>query len=315
MSARARQLFPLLLVLVITAGVYSPVLRYGFLDWDDTDLVMQNPGLQTPNAAALLNFWKHPYLGLYTPMAYTLWMGVAKLGMVSCRFHAINLLLHLLVTTAVYAVLRELNGRQWAAAWGAAIFGLHPLQVEPVAWISGMNNLLAGDFSLIAIWLYLRWAHGRSGKIGYAMALLAFTAALLSKPIAVSAAGMIVVLDRGMLHRSWRSVIGGAWPWWVLATASAVMARVVQTAETIEKVLPVQRLIISADSIGFYVIKLVAPWGLTVDYGRTPRWVLMHGRCWLVGVLVLGILIWIARSRRFSPSSGTPGEGRGGGCV
>jgi Tfp pilus assembly protein PilF len=156
---RARHDLPVLAgCLLATLLALWPVCGAEFTSWDDAQTVAKNPWLLADDA--LTHFWAHPYMDLYIPVTYDMWAAVASgaqqnvpggLGLDPHAFHAANLLAHLISTALVYALLRRFVG--WApAAAGTLLFGLHPVQVEPVAWVSGMKDVLCGMLCLAALW-------------------------------------------------------------------------------------------------------------------------------------------------------------------
>lgn len=158
---------PLALLLLATVAALWPVCRGQFVEWDDQSLLYQNPTLNPPAWADLQIWWTTPHQRLYTPVAYTVWGGLAWLAQVPRDprtgialnphvFHAANLVLHLLTATVVYFLLKRLLGLRWPAAAGAMLFAIHPVQVESVAHASGIQGLLCGFFGLTAVLLYLR---------------------------------------------------------------------------------------------------------------------------------------------------------------
>jgi protein O-mannosyl-transferase len=168
-TARTKYLPPLILSLVV-AGVFWPVCMNDFVRWDDTHNVVNNPHFQSHFIKNISYFWTHAYKDLYVPLTYSVWAAIipfAKLnsatgtaeGMLNPHiFHAINWIFHVLSALTVYMILRHLVPSAWAAFFGAMFFGLHPVQVEPVAWISGMKDVLCGLLSLVAIWQYVIFA-------------------------------------------------------------------------------------------------------------------------------------------------------------
>ena len=173
-SARGPRWALALLILAVTL-TFAPVLRNGFLAWDDDKTIEHNPRIEHPSAANLLHYWRHPYMDLYVPVTYTAWSGIAWASRLlhgsqsedaldPRLFHAASLLLHLINTLLAYGVLRRLVKRPWPAAAGALLFALHPVQVEAVAWASGLKDLLCATFSLMALGQYLAATGTRLGK-------------------------------------------------------------------------------------------------------------------------------------------------------
>jgi hypothetical protein len=185
--------------------------------------------------------------------------------------------------------------------------------VESVALISGAKDLLAGLFSLIAIWRYVRFANnGR--KFEYAIATLAFLAALLSKPSAVTVPLILFVVQSYLplaasrmegvgapdaLSRKRRAFV---WlvPWLVLSTLFAILGALAQPAPEVRAAPVWFRPFIVGDSLAFYLWKLIWPANLGFDYGRRPAAIAQHAWfyvTWLVPASV-AIALWKLRARR-----------------
>lgn len=278
-------------VLAITLMTFAPVCRNGFLHWDDPINVAKNARLNPPTLARVALFWCEPYLELYIPVTYTAWSGLAAIAWMpepdasgySLRpivFHLANLAVHLGSVAVVYCLLRRLIGRPWPAAAGALLFATHPLQVEAVAWITGMKDVLAGFFALTAIWQYASYADPRPPiaspirrGVHYFIALFAFVLAILSKPSAIVVSLACIVIDRAIFGRPWKKAIEAAAPLLVVAVALAIyQVKVVQTVTA-----PADqgrfwlRPLIAGDSTAFYLWKLAWPARLGFNYDRTPQ--------------------------------------------
>lgn len=287
-----------------TAAIFAPAVRFDFVGWDDPDLVVQNPQLQSPTLGNLERFWTHPYASLYTPLAYSAWWCVARLSGGSLQppaFHALTVLLHVCAALLVFSILLRLVGHAWAALAGALLFALDPLQVEPVAWISGMNNVLAGALSLAAIRIYIFHTDRPPGGgriLSYWAALAVYLLALLAKPTAVVVPLILLLIDWGMLRRSLRAIARTALPFLLLAALFAILAPGVQPARGA----PLwQRPVIAMDALGFYFAKLAWPVRLNIDYGRTPAAVFRDWLfIWTIPVVVAVAAIAVLARKRIA---------------
>jgi hypothetical protein len=174
-----------LLVVVVTAAIYMPIASYDFVAWDDDLHVYANPRLHPVTWSHMFAFWEAPYQYLYIPLTYTAWAALAWLStqllpmspLHAPLFHGGNLLVHLGSTFVSYRLGLLLGLNPVAAAVGAAAFSLHPLQVEPVAWVSGLKDVLCGWWALTAIWgalVYLQTPEHRSQRQQYCLATMAF---------------------------------------------------------------------------------------------------------------------------------------------
>lgn len=209
------------LVLLATALLYLPSLFAGFTNFDDDAYVYENPDVRAPNLGVILDP-RHLTASDWTPVVtLTHSLEYRLFGLNPLPYHATNLILHLVCTALVYAFLRDLGVRAREATLAALIFGVHPLQVESIAWISARKNLLALAFGLGFTRLVLA---GRSGP-----AALCLAAALGSKGTAVVfpfAAAAAVALRAGTPSLR----IAPAW-WGVFALAGLARALLSQSAQ------------------------------------------------------------------------------------
>ena len=306
-------------VLGVTACVFAPVLGYDFVVWDDDLHVYANPRLQAVSWAQVMAFWRAPYEQLYMPLTYTVWAAVTWVIQAFNQevlwariLHGVNLGVHLGSVWVVYQLLQCLGGSQtdfsmpesraWTASIGALVFGIHPLQVEAVAWVSGLKDVLCGWWSLVAVWQYLRavqtnstppwWGH-------YGVATGAYALALLAKPTAVVVPVLAGLLAIGGLGQAWRTAGWALGGWLVVALGWSGWSKGLQPDMLLGGVPSwPQRVLVAADTVVFYVGKMLWPVGLGPDYGRTPQVVLEQGGLWVVSLAVLGGALglwWIGR--------------------
>lgn len=303
-----------LIIALITGAILGPVCGFHFLSYDDALNIYENPYVVHLTPSNLLHFWQAPFAQLYIPLTYTTWSllaGVSRLffpgsegQIVPYLFHSANLLLHLANVLLVYALAKRLGSGGWAAAAGALLFALHPVQVEAVAWATGLKDLLSGFFSLLALWGYVRFvqeAPGREGRWGgwqlYTLATFSLVCALLAKPGAVVLPALAYVTGFALLGRSQRQLARELLPWLALTLPVIVITQGAQAQEYAGFVPSLwERLLIASDSLSFYLGKILWPALLTVDYGRVPLGVLGQKTLlltalgpWLAALLLLGI--------------------------
>ena len=201
------------LILLWVAACFAQTLGFGFVHWDDHDFVLQNPLVVSPRAVPLLHHFTTPEVGYPIPVTISSYrIEYALVGFDHPWIqHLVNLLIHLCNVGLVFAVARTVGIGTLGAAFAASLMGLHPVVSEPTSWITGRKDLLALFFSLATILLALG-APGRSSwprRIGRA---LTFLLALLSKPVAVALAPMLVLIAMAGNDRRvpWRRRLGGA---------------------------------------------------------------------------------------------------------
>jgi hypothetical protein len=269
------------MIVLACIAIFGPAIRYDFVSWDDNFNIVNNDRLLRGSIAY---FWEHAYFRFYTPVCYTVWSALARLGPSPEPgiFHAANLGLHIFNGWQVFRILRHLlqsssdaanaPAISWAAAAGAALFCVHPLQVETVAWVSGMRDVLSAAFALAAVRVYLS-----SSTVwrAYGAAALYVLAALAKFSIVMLPLGLLIV-EVGWLGHNYKHALRRLLPFLIAAIPITLIAIGVQPASEQthwEPALP-SRPLIAIDSLGFYLSKLFWPAHLAVDYGRTPRWVM-----------------------------------------
>ncbi|CAK9067836.1 Protein O-mannosyl-transferase TMTC4 (Transmembrane and TPR repeat-containing protein 4) [Durusdinium trenchii] len=210
-----------------------------------------------------------------------------------------------MATVAVFLVIREFTARNGPAVLGGLLFGLHPLQVEPVAWISEARGLLSGLLGLLAIWAYVRFARElperkRSSAAWYVGASLCFVLALLSKSSAVSVVPMVAVIDWLLLKRKVPSIALSLALWAAAAVGMAWMMTSQQSIGSIAYHPPVtERVVMAGDAVAFYLGKLVWPVQLCADYGWYPQFMREQSWFYILPLVPLAVLVvsWLLRRR------------------
>jgi tetratricopeptide (TPR) repeat protein len=203
MSQRNTQLIIILSLIVCTAFVYWNVDKCDFVSIDDHQYVSKNPhitsGLTVRNIAWAFTSLEaanwHPLTWMSHQLDCTLY-GIRPAG-----HHLTNLLLHLINTVLLFVALRLLTGSMWRSAFVAALFGVHPLHVESVAWIAERKDVLSTMFMFASLIFYARYARLR--KPGYyGGSLVCFALGLCAKPMIVTLPFLMMVLDVWPLRRT-----------------------------------------------------------------------------------------------------------------
>jgi protein O-mannosyl-transferase len=196
-------------LLSVTLATYWGVLTCDFINYDDNKYLTDNPyvrgGLTLPGLRWAFNIG---YAGNWHPLTWLSHMMDWQLFGPAPRWHHLtNLVLHLANTLLLFGLLRRMTGALWRSTMVAALFGLHPLHVESVAWVAERKDLLSTFFFLLTLWAYAIYAASRStlyaqrSRRFYLLALCSFALALMSKPMAVSLPFILLLLDYWPLKR------------------------------------------------------------------------------------------------------------------
>ncbi len=287
------------LIVVLVFVAYIPAILGGYV-WDDDSYVTANPLLTEPDGLKRIWFSAHtqsqyfPLVFTTLRLEYTLW-GYDPIG-----YHMVNVGLHCINALLVWKLLRRLAA---PGAWlAAAIFALHPVQVESVAWITELKNTESTMFYLLAVWAWLKFTGPPTSRawLFYAAAILFHALALFSKTTACTLpAVLLLVLWVRDGSIGWRRfaqtlpffamgiVMGLVSIWWEKHLGN--YGRELAVLFT-----PLERMLIAGRAIWFYVGKLIFPVNLTFSY---PLWnINPHDASHFAGplacVLLAGLLWW-----------------------
>lgn len=252
-------LLPLAAVL-ITALALAPTLFNGWTNWDDGLYVLENPLFASGVPG---NFFSQNYIGNYQPLTLlSLWVDWLIAGDNAAWYHAVNLAWHLATVLLVYALALTLIGNKPGAFLVAVLFGIHPMHVESVAWISGRKDLLYGFFFVAAM---LGWQHWLKGKrrLQLGVAQLCFVAAILSKAMAIVLPVVLLLQTFAAEQRVPRSAWLALVPFGALSVVFGVVAFTAQQdADAVSALADVpllHRLLAACYALCFYAAECIAP--------------------------------------------------------
>lgn len=294
---------PALALVAITFAAYFRILGHGFV-WNDPDYVT-HPALQ--NWDGLWRIWfvvgsteqHYPLLHSLFWLQHHLW-GDAPLG-----YHLVSVLTHAGSCVLLAAIVRRLG---LPGAWLAgAIFALHPVAVESVAWVSEQKNTFSTLLYLAAGWAYLRFDDSRRPR-DFAFASLLYVLALLTKSLTATLPPTLLVIAwwrRGRLD--WRRDVRPLWSWFVAGAAIGLFSAwvehyVVGAAGAEYQQTGLERVLIASRAIWFYLGHVLWPVGLMFIY---PRWHVDPTAIWqwIFPLLTLGttVALWLWRRRNRAP--------------
>ena len=192
-----------LLLVAATLAAYSQLPECGFIAWDDGEYVVDNPQVKAGLTVDTIAWaFKETGIRYWHPLTWLSHMlDVELYGLNPSGHHWTNLLLHLANTLLLFAALRRLTGKLWQSALVAALFSLHPLHVESVAWVSERKDVLATFFGLLTILGYSRYLKTRQ-RDDYLLTCLLFGMGLMSKPSVVTLPFALLLLDFWPLRRA-----------------------------------------------------------------------------------------------------------------
>lgn len=270
---------------VVVVVVFSPVRDFEFINFDDNVCVTDNVWVQQGLTASSIRW-------AFTTFRDANWYPLTWLsheldcelfGLNPSAHHAVAVLLHAACTVLLFLFLCRTTAHRWTSAFVAALFALHPLHVESVAWVSERKDVLSTLFFMATLHVYARYA--RTGSVGvYLAAILLFALGLLSKPMLVTLPFVLLLLDYWPLNRwpgaqqnttpprSLVSLVVEKIPFFVLSFASCVMTLYAQhRGGAMESTLvsPIsQRLANAVVAYATYIQQMLVPRNLALIYPR-----------------------------------------------
>jgi protein O-mannosyl-transferase len=296
---------PAALLLALTVVAYAPALQGSFI-WDDDVYITANPHLD--NLSGLRDIWLRPGATMqYYPLAFTtLWVEHHLWGDSPAGYHAVNVVLHAACAVLLWVLLRVLGAS--GALLAAAIFAVHPVMVESVAWCAELKNPQSLALYLLCLLAWLRAAPVAAEEepeaplhpAWYALALLLFAAALLTKSAAVALPLVILLIawwKRGNVGARDAALVAPLLAMGVAMGLMTVHAEKQFAAAGWEATL-LERGLVAGRALAFYAAKLVWPASLCSVY---PRWDVAAGTWWQypfpLGVVGALSALWLLRAR------------------
>ena len=321
---------PLGLVGLIFA-VFLPALEAGLVGWDDDDLLLNNTLYRTLTPDTVRWMFTTSFAGHFQPLT---WLSYSFDWMIWQReafgYHLTNVVLHALTALAFYGVVgrllaviagadvqRRSRPIVLSAGFAAALFALHPLRVESVAWLAERRDVLSGFLYVLSVGLYLRYVGAssrlweRGGRGAYVAALLVCAFSLMAKATAVTLPVVLLILDIYPLRRLVRG--GRVWleklPFIILAAAAGIRAVMAQdlggALYGLEQHSLGARLAQACYGLMFYLWKTIWPTDLGPLYEIPAREVLFGSMLWVSVAVLLGVCGTVLALRRRYPSIAT----------
>src|SRR2546430_10997950 len=186
----------------ITWFVFAQTLRHQFVTYDDPQYVYANPDVSAGLSLARISWaFTHTIAGNWQPLTTISHMLDCQLyGLDPSGHHFTNVLLHTIAVVLLFLVLQQMTNSLWRSAFVAALFAIHPLHVESVAWVSERKDVLSGVFFTLTLLAYVHYARAPS-IWRYVTVALTFALGLMSKPMLVTLPFVLLLLDYWPLKR------------------------------------------------------------------------------------------------------------------
>ncbi len=302
-----------LVLVILTFFVYNQITDFDFINYDDPQYVTKNPKVMSGLVkSSIMTAFTSFHAANWHPLTWLSHMAdVTLFGLNPAGHHLTNLLLHLLNTLMLYFLLYRMTGQRWPGMVVAALFAVHPLHVESVAWIAERKDVLCGFFFMGTLLSYQRYVK-HPGMIGYIRTIALFAMALMAKPMAVTLPFVLLLLDFWPLSRlapdtvpqkaaaiSWKLILEKI-PFFLLTVVSCTVTWFAQShsgAVTALSRIPLDmRMANAAVSTVNYITKTIWPVDLAIFYPYPNT--LAGWRVSLSTLVIIGTtlsVVWFAR--------------------
>jgi tetratricopeptide (TPR) repeat protein len=295
-------------LVAITWAAFHGALSHGFIDFDDPTYVRDNPHVQAGLSGESLAWALTSRDGAnWHPVTWLSHMlDVECFGLDAGKHHRTNVALHSANVLLLFLLLSRMTGALWRPAFAAALFSIHPLHVESVAWIAERKDVLSTLFWLLTTAAWLHWLRSRTAA-RYALVVVAYALGLMAKPMLVTLPFTLLLLDVWPLARRMDAkipLIREKAPLFAMSAASCVVTFIVQrggkAVETLEAVPLGERVANALTSYVWYLGKTIWPTSLACFYPHAHGSVLAGGA---VGsaLVILALTVLAVRIRRTAP--------------
>jgi protein O-mannosyl-transferase len=288
-----------ILVLIIAIGLcFAPSLRNAFVYWDDDTHVLENTLVRSHDPAVVPAIFQSTINKTYIPLSilsFNLEHGL--FGFNAFFFHLDNLILHILVCLVIYGLIRRMGFDEKIAFLAALLFGVHPMHVESVAWVTARKDVLYSLFFVLAIDRYWRFLSG-AGKRDYALALLCGLLSILAKPMALSLPLILVLIDWYKNKKLTRASLVSVFPFFLVIIPIAWITYSINRTPIANP--PAESVLIWIWSLAFYLKTFLLPLELIPLY-VLPAPVSLVNPVYVMAVAIVAVfgasLIYLRRNR------------------
>jgi tetratricopeptide (TPR) repeat protein len=293
---------------VLTWAVFGQTLRHDFVNYDDPRYVYQNTRITSGlNIAGIAWAFTHIHSENWHPLTTITHMLDSSLyGLKAGGHHFTNVLLHTVAVVLLFLLLQQMTGALWKSAFVAAVFAIHPLHVESVAWVAERKDVLSGVFFMLTLLAYVHYARAPS-TWRYLIVAFVFALGLMSKPMLVTLPFVLLLLDywplrrirdqRSRVGRQLLSLLVEKIPLIALSAVSSVITFLAQRGALggTEQLPMLARINNALVSYVVYVRQMFWPANLAVFYphpeNRLPPWEISLALAVLIGITIAAVIL------------------------
>ncbi|MGB3479578.1 MAG: tetratricopeptide repeat protein [bacterium] len=305
MSQKKKIILSIVLISLISFIAFIPSLRNGFTHWDDDILVTENMRIRELSWHNMAHFFTSYYISTYIPLtllSFAIEYQVAELN--PRIYHMTNLIIHIINCLLVFFLIFLLTRNIGISLITVLLFGLHPLRVESVAWVTERKDVLFSLFFLSALIFYLLYQKTKRVR-DYSISIIMFILSALSKGMAVTLPFVVLLLDFYLKRRFNKKLLFEKIPYFLIALVFGLLAVFAQFPSIARRVEPLvtfpNTIFIACRNICFYLLKLVLPVKLSALYPYPE----LSGNAlpiifYVSPVIVLGFILFVVFARKHS---------------
>ena len=322
-TTRHKNLIPILICLtlvILTVITFWPIKNCDFINFDDNVFVYENGHVQNGLSVSSIKwaFSTNSTLKVYWhPMTWLSLMTDSQLfGLTPQGYHLMNLFFHICNTILLFLIFNRMTKALWQSVVIAAIFAVHPLHVESVAWITERKDVLSTFFWMLTMGVYVFYTERRTAGI-YILALALFVLSLMSKPMVVTLPFALILLDYWPLNRfsaslstthkglNWSQIsriIVEKIPFLILSILFSVITYIAQrnSGSVGIDISMIDRINNALDAYIVYLYKMVWPSGLAIFYPNPPELSVWQILCFIFILLsITGFSLWARKKLPF----------------
>jgi tetratricopeptide (TPR) repeat protein len=285
-------------VLALTFIAFIPALTNDFVNWDDEYNLGNNANTALLSWDNIVKIFSEPVIGNYNPLPIlTFAIERALFGLNPTVYHVNNVLLHLICVFFVYRIFRSLDLNALASGAGALLFGIHPMRVESVAWVTERKDVLFGAFFLAALWFYIQYVRTGYVRKYFYLAMGLFFIALFAKIQAVSLPLTMLLVDYYFRRPLQIKLVIEKWAFFLLSLLIGLVGiYFLKDQGSINDTTTyslIDRLFIGGYSLGIYLAKFIFPYIMSPLYpypAQLPTEVYIIGPIAALGIVAFSYL-------------------------
>ncbi|MFA6281336.1 MAG: tetratricopeptide repeat protein [Candidatus Omnitrophota bacterium] len=281
------------LILIIIFSVFLPCLKNDFVALDDSAYITEIISLRHTSLQSIKYIFTSFFLTMYQPLNRVSYLFESKFfGLNPFPYHLANVILHLINCLFVFWLIYLLSGKIAISSIATILFAIHPLRVEPVAWVSGRQDLLCALFFLLTIIYYCYYLRGRKINKYYYFSLVLFIFSLLSKAMAVTLPVILIFVDYLFHRKPDKKMFLDKVPFFILSFVFGLVAIIGKylsgalRSDNLATLL--NKFVIAVSSIAFYINKILFPVKLSCFY---PYYVIGGKPFFLYSLVVFTVLV------------------------